>query len=150
MEELGEMEEKIYKVETVRRWYDFTEVREQRSTRYMYSGSLLKYMGDLAKEGFININENTFVHDEFVININEAVIEDRIKKSLDILKSNFDTVRSYNWGYIESQLKSTMIEETEKMAQKNIESELYKVIKWRSTGEISAIPEEELGCIVAE
>lgn len=150
MEELGEMEEKIYKVEIVRRWYDFTEVREQRSTRYMYSGSLLKYMGDLAKEGFININENTFVHDEFVININEAVIEDRIKKSLDILKSNFDTVRSYNWGYIESQLKSTMIEETEKMAQKNIESELYKVIKWRSTVEISAIPEEELGFIVAE
>ena len=150
MEELGEMEEKIYKVEIVRRWYDFTEVREQRSTRYMYSGSLLKYMGDLAKEGFININENTLVHDEFVININEAVIEDRIKKSLDILKSNFDTVRSYNWGYIESQLKSTMIEETEKMAQKNIESELYKVIKWRSTVEISAIPEDELGFIVAE
>ena len=144
------MEEKIYKVEIVRRWYALTEVREQRGTRYMYSGFLLKYMGDLAKEGFIKINENTLVHDECVININEAVIEDRIKKSLDILKSNFDTVRSYNWGYIESQLKSTMIEETEKMAQKNIESELYKVIKWRSTVEISAIPEDELGFVVAE
>lgn len=150
MEELGEMEEKIYKVEIVRRWHALTEVREQRGTRYMYSGFLLKYMGDLAKEGFIKINENTLVHDECVININEAVIEDRIKKSLDILKSNFDTVRSYNWGYIESQLKSTMIEETEKMAQKNIESELYKLIKWRSMVEISAIPEDELGFIVAE
>lgn len=150
MEALGEMKEKIYQVEIVRRWYDFTEVREQRSTRYMYSGSLSKYMGDLVKEGFIKINESTLVHDECTININEAVIENRIKKSLDILKSNFDTVRSYNWDYIESQLKSTMIEETEKMAKKNIESELYKVIKWRSTVKISAIPEDELEFIVAE
>lgn len=150
MEALGEMKEKKYQVEIVRRWYDFTEVREQRSTRYMYSGFLLKYMGDLEKEGFSKINENTLVHDECTININEAVIEDRIKKSLDILKSNFDTVRSYNWDYIESQLKSTMIEETEKMAKKNIESELYKVIKWRSTVKISAIPEDELEFIVAE
>ena len=150
MEALGEMKEKKYQVEIVRRWYDFTEVREQRSTRYMYSGFLLKYMGDLEKEGFSKINENTLVHDECTININEAVIEDRIKKSLDILESNFDTVRSYNWDYIESQLKSTMIEETEKMAKKNIESELYKVIKWRSTVKISAIPEDELEFIVAE
>ena len=150
MEALGEMEEKKYQVEIVRRWYDFTEVREQRSTRYMYSGSLFKYMENLVKEGFSKINESTLVHEECTININEAVIENRIKKSLDILKSNFDTVRSYNWNYIESQLKSTMIEETEKMAKKNIESELYKVIKWRSTVKISVIPEDELEFIVAE
>lgn len=144
------MEEKIYQVEIVRRWYDFTEVREQRSTHYIYASTLQKYTDSILKQGFRKINETLFTLKACSIEINEDVIENRIRKSLDILKSSFDTDISCCWYYIESQLKSSIIEETKIMAKKGIKTELYKKTEWESTVQISLVSEEDLEFIVAE
>lgn len=144
------MEEKKYQVEIVRRWYDFTEVREQRSTHYMYARTLQKYTDSILKQGFRKINETLFTLKACSIEINEDVIENRIRKSFDILKSSFDTEIPCCWYYIKSQLKDSIIEEARILARKGIKTELYKKTEWESTVQISLVPEDELEFIVAE